>query len=195
LQQRIVLGEAQDVDRLLSDATEIAIEPYLGPAATERLLARNWAELSPSSPDTFREVDGPSSLTAPAVLPSVTKHRQHPGADSAPALPRLLPGRYGLSRRFLAQSPRDRLAAGIVAVVARALDELTEGMPPPPAVRVPSEPVQHSLVGGIAILVVRKVEAGEGEWLPDLLPDLLELTLARFLPLEEALRVARQAAT
>jgi AcrR family transcriptional regulator len=39
LQQRIVLGEAHEVDRFLPDAVEIAIEPYLGPAATERLLA------------------------------------------------------------------------------------------------------------------------------------------------------------
>jgi AcrR family transcriptional regulator len=39
VQQRIVLGELQEVDRLLPDALEIAIEPYLGPAATERLLA------------------------------------------------------------------------------------------------------------------------------------------------------------
>jgi AcrR family transcriptional regulator len=39
LQQRIVLGELDDADRLLPDAVEIAIEPYLGPAATKRLLA------------------------------------------------------------------------------------------------------------------------------------------------------------
>jgi AcrR family transcriptional regulator len=39
LQQRIVLGELGDVDRLLPDAVRIAIEPYLGPADTERLLA------------------------------------------------------------------------------------------------------------------------------------------------------------
>lgn len=39
LQQRIVLGELSQADRLLPDAIEIAIEPYLGPAATERLLA------------------------------------------------------------------------------------------------------------------------------------------------------------
>jgi AcrR family transcriptional regulator len=39
LQQRIVLGELQEVDRFLPDAVEIAIEPYLGSAATAELLA------------------------------------------------------------------------------------------------------------------------------------------------------------
>ncbi len=38
---------------------------------------------------------------------------------------------------------------------------------------------------------MRKVEAGEGESLPDLLPDLVELTLAPFLGRAEAVRVAR----
>jgi AcrR family transcriptional regulator len=229
----------------------------------------------------------------------VAKHHQHPSEDSVLGLPRLLRGRYGLSRRFLTQNPRDRLTAGIIAAVAErgyhevtiaqitaaggvsrrtfyayfpskqecffatydmvadhlsglaaaaaapfsdwpdrlaarfrvvldafaanpdlarfvliappraggeitarfhlainnALLELTEEMPPPPAVRVPSDAVQRSLPGGIVALIVGRVEAGEGEQLPELLPDLLELTLARFLPLEEALRVARQAAT
>lgn len=39
LQQRIALGELEEVDRFLPDAIQIAIEPYLGPAATKRLLA------------------------------------------------------------------------------------------------------------------------------------------------------------
>lgn len=222
--------------------------------------------------------------------------RERPGEDSGPGLPRLPPGRHGLSREFVARNQRDRLMAGIIAVVAEhgyhdatitqiaaaagvsrrtfyayfpakeecffatyemvgrhlrqavheaaaaesswpervrakfavALDffaanpdlarflmiappragneiaarlhlaitnavaEVTEGMPPPPAVRVPSQAVQQSLVAGVAALVVRKVEAGEGERLPDLLPDLLELTLAPYLGREEAARLARQ---
>jgi AcrR family transcriptional regulator len=38
-QQRIALGELQHVERLLPDAVQIAIEPYLGAAAAEQLLA------------------------------------------------------------------------------------------------------------------------------------------------------------
>lgn len=36
----------------------------------------------------------------------------------APALPRLPPGRHGLSREFVTQNQRERLAAGIIAAVA-----------------------------------------------------------------------------
>lgn len=102
---------------------------------------------------------GPSSETDPALFLRVTE-RERPGEDTAPGLPRLLPGRYGLSRRFLARKPRDRLTAGMTAAVAEldfceativqiaaaagfhfaienALAELSEGMPPPPAVRAP----------------------------------------------------------
>lgn len=39
LQQRIALGQLEEPIDLLSEAVEIAIEPYLGPVATERLLA------------------------------------------------------------------------------------------------------------------------------------------------------------
>ena len=39
LQQRIALGELERIERFLPDVAEIAIEPYLGRARTERLLA------------------------------------------------------------------------------------------------------------------------------------------------------------
>ena len=42
-----------------------------------------------------------------------------------------------------------------------------------------------------AALVVRKVEAGEGQRLPELLPDLLELTLSPYVGRDEAIRLAR----
>jgi AcrR family transcriptional regulator len=72
-----------------------------------------------------------------------------------------------------------------------ALAQLTEGKPPEPAAKEPSRAVQLSLLGGMAALVVGRVEAGEGERLPELLPDLLELTLAPYLGHEEAVRHAR----
>jgi AcrR family transcriptional regulator len=233
---------------------------------------------------------------APGRYVSVVTEREPQGEDSAPALPRLPPGRHGLAREFVAQNQRDRLTAGMIAAVAehgyheatisqitaaagvsrrtfyayfsskeecffatydivvghlreaaraaaaehadwpqqararlaavldffaanpdlarfalvapsragngivaryrlaiaRALGDFTEGMPPPPATRDPSEAVQQSLVGGIATVIVRKVEAGEGERLPELLPELLVLALTPFLGHEEALRVASQ---
>lgn len=92
----------------------------------------------------------------------------------------------------LAVPPR---AGGEVAdhyrdALERALAELTEGMPPPPAVRPPSQAVQHSLLGGAASLIVERVEAGEGERLPELAPDLVELFLSPFVGRADALRIA-----
>jgi hypothetical protein len=63
----------------------------------------------------------------------------------------------------------------------------------PVATKVPSEAVAASLIGGMVALVVRKVEAGEGDDLPALLPDLLELFLAPYLGRAEAVQVARGA--
>lgn len=66
-------------------------------------------------------------------------------------------------------------------LMSQAVGYLCEGMPPPPATRAPSEAVAVSLVGGMVALVVRELEAGRGEELPRLLPDLLELFLAPYL--------------
>jgi AcrR family transcriptional regulator len=63
----------------------------------------------------------------------------------------------------------------------RALGELLGGMPSPPAVQPPSQAVQQSLMGGVVALIVEKLEAGEGERLESLLPNLLELFLSPFV--------------
>lgn len=73
----------------------------------------------------------------------------------------------------------------------RAVEYFCEGMPPPPATRVPSEAVAVSLIGGMVALVVRKVEADEGDDLPALLPDLVELFLTPYLGRAEAVKVAQ----
>jgi AcrR family transcriptional regulator len=216
--------------------------------------------------------------------------------DSASGLPRLPPGRHGLSREFVAQNQRDRLAAGIIAAVTehgyhettisqisaaagvsrrtfysyfsskeecflatydqicdhlrraageaaaeqsewprqvaarfggvmnvfatnpqlarftlavprragdavavhyrdaldQALAELTAGMPSAPEVNPPSQPVQHSLMGGVVSLIVHKLETGEGDDILELLPDLVELFLAPFLGRAEAVRLANE---
>lgn len=75
----------------------------------------------------------------------------------------------------------------------RLLGVLTDGMPPPPATRKLSEPVEHGLLGGIAALIVGKVKAGEGERLAELAPDLLELVLTPYLGRDAAVRIARKA--
>jgi AcrR family transcriptional regulator len=98
-----------------------------------------------------------------------------------------------LARYVLIAPPR--AGADIAARYGQAMDEvlaeLIEGMPPELAAKQPSHATEHALIGGAAALIVRKVEAGEGAQLPDLLPDLLERTLTPFLGRDEAIRFAR----
>ena len=54
------------------------------------------------------------------------------------------------------------------------------------------EATEETLVGGIVSLVVREISAGRSEQLESLLPDLVELTLAPYVGVEEAARLARQ---
>lgn len=48
----------------------------------------------------------------------------------------------------------------------------------------------QALVGGLATLIVRRLNAGDAERLPDLLPDLVELTLSPYMSREQARRLA-----
>lgn len=54
------------------------------------------------------------------------------------------------------------------------------------------EATEATLVGGIVSLIVREISAGRTEQLEELLPDLVELTLAPYVGPEEAERLARQ---
>jgi len=86
----------------------------------------------------------------------------------------------------------EEVAAPYRRAVAAALEELKKGMPSSPAVRMPSQATQDSTLGGMIALLVRKVEAGEGDMLPELLPELLELFLAPYLGREEALHLSQR---
>ncbi|MET0557880.1 MAG: TetR/AcrR family transcriptional regulator [Solirubrobacterales bacterium] len=50
---------------------------------------------------------------------------------------------------------------------------------------------EATLVGGIVSLIVREINAGRSDKLEELLPDLIELTLAPYLGAEEAAKLAR----
>lgn len=99
-----------------------------------------------------------------------------------------------LARFTLAAPPR---AGGeVTAHYRRALDgalvELTAGLPGPTEAQGPSPAVRQSLIGGAVALIVQKLEAGEGERIRDLLPDLVELFLAPFIGRAAAVEVAGQ---
>ena len=81
--------------------------------------------------------------------------------------------------RFCLSAPSragDKIAARFRRAVAETYDQLTIDMPGDVASDAPSPAVQQSLIGGMAALVMEKVEAGEGATLPKLIPDLLELS-------------------
>lgn len=93
------------------------------------------------------------------------------------------------------QQGGEEIAARSRVVTDEILDYLCEGMPSPPETRVPPKVVMVSLLGGIAALILRKVNNGEAEGLPDLLPDLVELFLAPFVGRPAALEAARPGST
>jgi AcrR family transcriptional regulator len=99
-----------------------------------------------------------------------------------------------LARFFLIAPQRagEEVASRYRRGMDRAVEYLCEGMPPPPATKAPSEAVASSLVGGMVALVVRKVEAGEGDHLPELLPDLVELFLTPYLGRTKAVQAGHE---
>jgi AcrR family transcriptional regulator len=80
---------------------------------------------------------------------------------------------------------RYREAMGLLAATLR---------PEPPPSQLNMEVRDQALIGGIATLIVRRLNAGGARRLPDLLPDLTELALAPYLGREQAKRLALQEA-
>jgi AcrR family transcriptional regulator len=76
-----------------------------------------------------------------------------------------------------------RAMSGLIA-------ELIAGPPGPPRSSQSSDAREHSLAGGLSGLIVRKISAGEGAQLPELLPALTELILRPYIGSEEAMRLA-----
>jgi AcrR family transcriptional regulator len=89
-----------------------------------------------------------------------------------------------------------RAGGDVTAHYRRALDgalaELTEQFPGGAEAQGPSPAVQQSLIGGIASLIVQKLDTGEGEQIRELLPDLVELFLTPFVGRAVAVEVAGQ---
>jgi AcrR family transcriptional regulator len=73
----------------------------------------------------------------------------------------------------------------------RALADLTDGAPS--GGQVPPAAVQQSLIGGAVSLIVQKFEAGEGDRIRDLQPDLIELFLTPYIGRDDAVLVAKAA--
>jgi len=76
---------------------------------------------------------------------------------------------------------RYREAMGLLAATLR---------PEPPPSELNMEIRDQALIGGIATLIVRRLNSGGAARLPELLPDLTELALAPYVGREEAKRLA-----
>jgi len=102
-----------------------------------------------------------------------------------------------LVRFCLIAPPRagGEIAAAYRALLERLLSILGDGRPAAPATREPSAAVTEGLMGGIVALIVRQVEAGEGERLAELSPSLLELFFTPYYGREQALRLAHGSAS
>jgi AcrR family transcriptional regulator len=95
--------------------------------------------------------------------------------------------------RFMLIAPTragEEIAARYRVSAERALELLTAGLPK--KAKRPPASVQTAQIGGMSALIARKVEAGEGERLPEILPDLVELFLAPYIG-HKAARAAAEA--
>jgi AcrR family transcriptional regulator len=80
----------------------------------------------------------------------------------------------------------DRYRASLQGLV----EILKAGHPEPASGRPLPEATEETLVGGIVSLIVREISAGRADRLEKLLPDVVELTLAPYLGVEEAARIS-----
>ena len=137
------------------------------------------------------EVISAHMLAAAAAATAGEKSWPHRVRAAIGAVLEAFAGNPDLARFVLIEPPRagDEVAERLRASGECALDELAEGLPK--SVKAPSGDVQRAMLAGMAAIVARKVEAGEGEALPELLPELLELFLTPFLGHEKAASVAR----
>jgi AcrR family transcriptional regulator len=85
------------------------------------------------------------------------------------------------------------IAAHQGVALERILAALTAGISDGKEAARPSPAIEQAVMGGMAGVVKRKVEAGEGERLPELLPDLVELFLIPYIGRDAAVAVAHAA--
>jgi AcrR family transcriptional regulator len=116
--------------------------------------------------------------------PALVRAKLRAGLEFMAANPDL--ARFALT---VAQQGGEEVAARARDVTEEILDYLCEGMPVD--ARRPPDAVTASLAGGMAVLVLRRINDGAGDGLPELLPDLVELFLAPFLGRPEAVEAAQ----
>jgi len=117
-------GDARSAESFVSDLMYIAVRPYFGHAEALKELSvppppeRTQGAEAGQKQIRIQTERGVQSGANSRYRPSVPK-RDSSGGESGSGLPRLPPGRHGLSREFVSQNQRDRLTAGIISAVAK----------------------------------------------------------------------------
>jgi len=143
-------------------------------------------------------------LAAYEMVSSHIRESMQVAADAFEEWPQKVRAALATMLRFLAGEPElarvcmiEPIAAGgEIAARHRAsmqgfVEILKAGRPEHSGDRPLPDATEATLVGGIVSLIVREIHAGRTEQLEELLPDLVELTLAPYLGGEEAARLAR----
>jgi AcrR family transcriptional regulator len=89
----------------------------------------------------------------------------------------------------------DEIAERHHEAMRNLVSALTVGAPAPPGAAAPSAVREQALAGGLSRLIVRKLAADGAASLRELLPALVELVLAPYVGTDEAVRIAREAAS
>jgi AcrR family transcriptional regulator len=194
---RAVVAESQR-ERLLNGVVEAVAEHGYNATTIARITAaagisrRTFYEHFEGKQDCFLAA---FAMIEAHVLESM---RAAPGAEAAwpdrvrarlAALLEVLSRDEAVTRCLLVEP----LAAGgeVAARYREAMSLIAAALrPEPPPSELNMEVRDQALVGGIATLVVRRLDSAGAARLPDLLPDLTELALAPFMDRREAKRLA-----
>jgi AcrR family transcriptional regulator len=146
----------------------------------------------------------PCFLAAYEMVTDHIRESMHVAAEAFEEWPQKVRAALATMLRFLAGEPElarvcmiEPIAAGgEIATRHRAsmqgfVEILRAGRPEHRGERPLPEATEATLVGGIVSLIVREINADRTEQLEQLLPDLVELTLAPYLGGEGAARLAR----
>lgn len=188
-------------ERLLNGVVEAVAEHGYNEATIGRIAAaakvsrRTFYEYFADKEDCF--------LAAYDVVDDHVREAVHSSPGAADPWPERVRARLAALLDVLS---RDAAVAGFylvepLAAGGRPAERYREAMqliadalrPEPAPTGVAMEVRDQALIGGVATLIVRRLNAGGADRLPELLPDLVELVLAPYLGREEARRIAAAA--
>jgi AcrR family transcriptional regulator len=194
---RVFVAENQR-ERLLNGVVEAVAEhgynatTIAAIAAAAKISRRTFYEYFEGKEDCFAaayEMIEAHVLDSMLAAPGAGEEWPERVRDRLAALLDVLARDSAVARCFLIEP---LAAGGEIAARYREAMQLLAGTlrPEPPPSELDMEVRDQALVGGIATLIVRRLNSGGARRLPELLPDLTELALAPYLGRAEAKRQA-----